>query len=78
MKTYQEFVSSYFQYMKEGMTTQSTDDKPGFSTFSDDRGPVAGRSPKLFFLSRTFAKKYSDGKPQDEKIWLDSFKKDKK
>jgi hypothetical protein len=72
MKTFKQFIT---QSLKEGMTTQSTVDKPGFSSASDDNGPVAGRSPKMFFISRKFVKKYSDGKPQSEKIWLDSFKK---
>ena len=72
MKTFKQFIT---QSLKEGMTTQSTADKPGFSTDADDIGPVAGRSPKIFFLSRKFAKTYSDGKPTPEKIWLDSFKK---
>ena len=57
------------------MTTYSSPGKPGFSNLADDNGPVAGRSPKMFFLSRKFAKTYSNGKPQTEKIWLDFLKK---
>ena len=72
MKTFKQFIS---ECLKEGMTTQSTTNKPGFSSDADDGGPVAGRSPKMFFLGRKFAKTYSDGKPTPEKIWLDSFKK---
>jgi hypothetical protein len=71
MKTFKQFI---LECLKEGMTTQSTVDKPGFSTLSDDKGPVAGRSPKMFFLDRKFAKTYSDGKSTTEKIWLDSLK----
>jgi hypothetical protein len=71
MKTFKQFV---FECLKEGMTTQSTADKPGFSSDADDMGPVAGRSPKMFFLGRKFAKTYSDGKSTSEKIWLDSLK----
>ena len=72
MKTFGQFIR---ETLKEGMTTQSTADKPGFSSYSDDLGPVAGRSPKMFFLSRKFAKTYSNGKPELKKIWLDNLKK---
>lgn len=71
MKTFKQFI---LECLKEGMTTQSTADKPGFSSSADDIGPVAGRSPKMFFLGRKFAKTYSDGEPTTEKIWLDSLK----
>jgi hypothetical protein len=47
----------------------------GFSSNADAIGPVAGRSPKMFFLGRKFVKTYSNGKSKAEKIWLDSFKK---
>jgi hypothetical protein len=65
MKTYKQFVA-------EMMTTQSSSDKPGFSTDSDDIGPVAGRSPKMFFLARKFVKLYGDKKTNSKKIWLDN------
>lgn len=58
-------------YIKEMMTTQSVPGKAGFSTEADDRGPVAGRSPKLFLLARKFAKKYGKKGPSSEKMWLD-------
>lgn len=74
MKTFKQFIDeSLKQSLDEMMTTYSTPDKPGFSSLADDRGPVAGRSPKMFFLSRKFAKKYDNGNPI-EKIWLDSLK----
>ena len=47
MKTFREFI---LECLREGMTTQSTTDKPGFSSDADDIGPVAGRSPKMFFF----------------------------
>lgn len=69
MKTYKEFIS-------EMMTTQSPNGQPGFSSGADDAGPVAGRSPKMFFLSRNFAKIYDNGgKPTIKKNWLDYLKK---
>ena len=67
-------MKTYKQFIYEVVTTQSSTDKPGFSSMSDDIGPVAGRSPKMFFLSRTFAKTYLKKKPSDKKIWLDDLK----
>jgi hypothetical protein len=61
-------------YIKEMMTTQSVPGKPGFSTDADDMGPVAGRSPKMFFLARNFVKKYGKKGPSSEKMWLDGRK----
>jgi hypothetical protein len=72
MKTFKQFI---LECLLEGMATQSTVDKPGFSSDADDIGPVAGRSPKMFFIGRKFVKTYSNGKSKAEKIWLDSFKK---
>lgn len=46
----------------------------GFSSDSEDRGPVAGRSPKMFLLGRKFAKTYSKGGPGSRKKWLDYLK----
>jgi hypothetical protein len=63
-------------YIKEMMTTQSVPGKPGFSTDADDEGPVAGRSPKMFFLARNFVKKYGKKGPSSEKMWLDGLKAD--
>jgi hypothetical protein len=58
-------------YIKEMMTTQSVPGKAGFSTDADDMGPVAGRSPKMFFLARKFVKKYGKKGPTSQKKWLD-------
>ncbi len=68
MKTYKQFII-------EVMTTQSPNGEAGFSSDSDAEGPVAGRSPKMFFLSRNFAKTYSKSGPNLFKIWLDNVKK---
>jgi hypothetical protein len=65
MKTYKQFIA-------EMMTTQTPNGQAGFSSSADDSGPVSGRSPKMFFLSRKFAKKYNKSGPSFEKIWLDS------
>lgn len=74
MKTFKQFINgSLKKSLDEMMTTQSTPDKPGFSSLADDKGPVAGRSPKMFFLARKFAMKYDTGNPM-EKIWLNSLK----
>jgi hypothetical protein len=67
MKTYRQFIT-------EMMTTQTPNGEAGFSSNSDDNGPVAGRSPKMFFLSRKFAKTYSKSGPNSFKIWLDDVK----
>ncbi len=58
-------------FREEMMTTQSTAGKPGFSTDADDTGPVAGRSPKMFFTTRNYIKKYAKGGPGSRKKWLD-------
>jgi hypothetical protein len=58
-------------YIKEMMTTQSVPGKAGFSSDADDMGPVAGRSPKMFFLARNFVKKYGKKGPTSQKKWLD-------
>lgn len=71
MKTYRQFIG-------EMMTTQSSPSVAGFSSDSDDKGPTAGRSPKMFLLARRFVKLYVDGKPTIEKIWLDSLKNKKR
>lgn len=47
----------------------------GFGSDSNPRGPVAGRSPKMFLLGRKFAKTYSKGGPGSRKKWLDDLKK---
>jgi hypothetical protein len=61
-------------YLKEMMVANSPGTSGGFSTDSDDKGPVAGRSPKMFLLSRKFAKKYAKGGPGSRKKWLDYLK----
>lgn len=67
MKTYRQFIA-------EMMTTQTPNGQAGFSSDADDSGPVAGRSPKMFFLTRKFAKTYNKSGPNFEKIWLDNLK----
>jgi len=69
-----EAFRNYRILKEEMMTTQSTPGKPGFSADADDKGPVAGRSPKMFFLARKFAKTYSKGGPGSRKKWLDYLK----
>jgi hypothetical protein len=68
-------MKTYKQFIVETMTTQSPNGQPGFSSDADDSGPVAGRSPKMFFLARKFAKTYNSSGPNFFKIWLDSIKK---
>jgi len=69
-----EAFRNYINLKEEMMTTQSSAGKPGFSSDADDKGPTAGRSPKMFFLVRTFAKTYSKGGPGSRKKWLDYLK----
>lgn len=66
-----EAFRNYINLKEEMMTTQSSPGKPGFSSDSDDKGPVAGRSPKMFLLARKFAKTYAKGGPGSRKKWLD-------
>ncbi len=61
-------------YLKEMMVGNAPGTQGGFSTDSDDRGPVAGRSPKMFLLARKFAKTYAKGGPGSRKKWLDYLK----
>jgi len=61
-------------HLKEMMVANAPGTSGGFSTDSDDKGPVAGRSPKMFMLTRKFAKKYAKGGPGSRKIWLDYLK----
>ncbi len=56
------------------MTANPPGGSGGFSSSSDPAGPVAGRSPKMFLLSRKFAKTYSKGGPGSRKKWLDYLK----
>ncbi len=60
--------------IKEQMVANAPGAQGGFGTDSDDRGPVAGRSPKMFFLARKFAKTYLKGGPGSRKKWLDYLK----
>ncbi len=60
--------------IKEQMVANAPGAQGGFGIDSDDRGPVAGRSPKMFFLARKFAKTYSKGGPGSRKKWLDYLK----
>jgi hypothetical protein len=69
-----ETFRNYINLKEEMMTTQGTPGKPGFSADADDRGPVAGRSPKMFLLARKFAKTYAKGGPGSRKKWLDYLK----
>ena len=69
-----EAFRHYLQLKEEGMVANSPGSQGGFSSDSDERGPVAGRSPKMFFLARKFAKKYVKGGPGSRKIWLDYLK----
>ncbi len=68
-------MKTYKQFIVEMMTTQSPNEEPGFSSKADAEGPVAGRSPKMFFLSRNFVKTYNKSGPNFFKIWLDNIKK---
>lgn len=68
-----ESFRNYIQ-LKEMMVANSPGSGGGFSTDSDDKGPVAGRSPKMFFMGRKFVKKYAKGGPGSRKIWLDHLK----
>ncbi len=63
-----------YRELKEMMVANSPGGSGGFSTDSDDKGPVAGRSPKMFLLARKFAKKYAKGGPGSRKVWLDYLK----
>lgn len=69
-----EAFRNYINLKEEMMTTQSSPGKPGFSADADDKGPVAGRSPKMFFLARKFVKPYAKGGPGSRKKWLDYLK----
>ena len=69
-----EAFRNYINLKEEMMTTQSSPGKAGFSSDADDLGPVAGRSPKMFFLSRKFSKVYAKGGPTSRKRWLDNLK----
>jgi hypothetical protein len=70
-----EAFRNYINLKEEMMTTQSSPGKPGFSSDADDQGPTAGRSPKMFFLARTFAKTYAKGGPGSRKKMVRLFKK---
>jgi hypothetical protein len=67
-------LDKIINFIREEMTTQSTTGKPGFSSDADDKGPVAGRGPKMFFVARKYVKKYANGGPGSRKIWLDNLK----
>jgi hypothetical protein len=60
--------------IKEQMVANAPGTQGGFSSDSEDRGPVAGRSPKMFLLTRKFAKTYAKGGPGSRKKWLDYLK----
>jgi hypothetical protein len=60
--------------IREQMVANAPGAQGGFSSSSDSAGPVAGRSPKMFLLSRKFAKTYAKGGPGSRKIWLDYLK----
>ena len=62
-------------HLKEMMVGNAPGASGGFSTDAEDKGPVAGRSPKMFLLARKFAKKYAKGGPGSRKVWLDYLKK---
>ena len=61
-------------HLKEMMVGNPTGTEGGFSSDSDPKGPVAGRSPKMFLLARKFAKTYAKGGPGSRKKWLDYLK----
>jgi hypothetical protein len=69
-----EAFRNYINLKEEMMTTQSSPGKPGFSADADDKGPVAGKSPKMVFLARKFVKTYAKGGPGSRKKWLDYLK----
>ncbi len=60
--------------IREQMVANAPGTSGGFSSSSDPAGPVAGRSPKMFFLPRKFVKTYSKGGPGSRKKWLDYLK----
>jgi hypothetical protein len=70
-----EAVRNYITLKEEGMVANAPGSQGGFSSVSPDQGPVAGRSPKMFFLVRKFAKTYAKGGPGSRKKWLDYLKK---
>ena len=71
-----EAFRNYIDLKEEGgMVANPPSTEGGFSSDSDPRGPVAGRSPKMFLLARKFAKVYAKGGPGSRKKWLDFLKK---
>ena len=71
-----EAVRNHMTLKEDGMMVGNAPGaQGGFSSDSPDQGPVAGRSPKMFFLARKFAKTYSKGGPGSRKKWLDYLKK---
>jgi len=60
--------------IREQMVANAPGAQGGFSSSSPDEGPVAGRSPKMFLLTKKIAKTYSKGGPGSRKKWLDYLK----
>lgn len=67
-------IDRVISIIREQMVANAPGTGGGFSTSSDDKGPVAGRSPKMFLLGRKFVKTYAKGGPGSRKKWLDYLK----
>lgn len=70
-----EKIDRVIKIIREQMVANAPGAQGGFSSSSPDEGPVAGRSPKMFFLARKFAKTYAKAGPGSRKTWLDYLKK---
>lgn len=69
-------VDKVIQILKEMMVANPPGSGGGFSTDSDPKGPVAGRSPKMF--GGTVMRRYIYGGKNSRKNWIDSFKSNNK
>jgi hypothetical protein len=67
-------IEKIISIIREQMVANAAGAQGGFSSDSPDPGPVAGRSPKMFLLSRKFAKTYAKSGPGSRKKWLDYLK----
>lgn len=69
-----EKIDRIIKIIRENMVANAPGQQGGFSSSSPDEGPVAGRSPKLFFLARNFSKTYAKGGKGSRIKWLDVLK----
>jgi hypothetical protein len=67
-------IDRIISIIREQMVANAPGTQGGFSSDSEESGPVAGRSPKMFLLARKFAKTYAKGGPGSRKKWLDYLK----